>query len=476
MSEQSPLDISCQALILAAGKGTRMRSKTIKVLHPMLGKPLIDWVIDGAITAGIEDIVVVVGHDKEVVSEHLAQYESASSVSIRSVEQTEQLGTGHAVWSAREVLEEQGADYTLILSGDVPNLSAQTLSQFIEDARKSRKSVAMITAFLDDPARYGRIVRDPGHGEVIAIVEAADATDEELELDEINAGIYLMKTSFMLECLDKLCQGEAKNAQGEFYLTDVIAMASEQEGCVLGWVIDEVEETQGVNTRQDLALATEFARQRIVDGWMTAGVTFLSPSQVFVGPDVTLERDVTLYPGVHLEGETHIAEGVVIEPGCMVRDSTLGKGSYLKASCYLDQAKLDESVTVGPFAHLRPGADLGNGVKVGNFVEIKKTRMEPGSKASHLTYLGDAQVGEKANIGAGTITCNYDGVNKHKTEIGAGAFIGSNTALVAPGKVGEGAFVAAGSTLTNDVPNRSLGVARGRQRVIEGWADRKGRP
>lgn len=467
---------SCQALILAAGKGTRLRSQTIKVLHPMLGKPLVDWVIEGAYQANIRDMIVVVGHDRERVTQHVEEAHQGKDASVVCVTQEEQLGTGHAVWCAREQLGSTNAEYTLILSGDVPNLSTQTLEAFVARASESGKSVAMITAFLEEPARYGRVVRDPQHGEVVAIVEAADATEDELEIDEINAGIYLMKTSFMLEALEELCQGEATNAQGEFYLTDLIAMASEREGSVLGWVIDQVEETQGVNTRQDLALATDYARQRIVDHWMTQGVTCLAPSQVFIGPDVELGQDVVLYPGVHLEGKTRIGSDVTIEQGNMVRNSVLGDGCYIKSSCYLDQASLGQFVTIGPFAHLRPGADLGDGVKVGNFVEIKKTRMDDGSKASHLTYLGDAHVGKKANIGAGTITCNYDGVNKHKTEIGEGAFIGSNTALVAPIKVGDGAFVAAGSTLTNEVPSRSLGVARGRQRVIEGWADRKNRP
>jgi bifunctional UDP-N-acetylglucosamine pyrophosphorylase/glucosamine-1-phosphate N-acetyltransferase len=463
---------SCQALVLAAGKGTRMRSSTIKVLHPMLGRTLIDWVVSSALEAGIEAVTIVVGHDREHVQAHLSSGPYASSVTF--AEQLEQLGTGHAVWSARDALLAAGSDYTLVLSGDVPNLSAETLTSFLGAARQANVPVAMITARLDEPARYGRIVRADS-GEVTAIVEAADATPEQLAIQEINAGIYLMRTNFMLRELDALCTGTAQNAQGEFYLTDLIAAASGQGG-VLGWVIDEVEETQGVNTRQDLAHATEFARARIVDRWMLAGVTCMAPGQVFIGPEVKLGQDVTLYPGVHLEGRTLVGEGSVIEPGCVVRDAEIGAHCMIKASCYLQEARLEEHVTIGPFAHLRPGADLGPYSKVGNFVEIKKTRLEEGAKASHLSYLGDAHVGARANIGAGTITCNYDGVNKHRTEIGEGAFIGSNTSLVAPIKIGDGAFVAAGSTLTNEVPSRSLGVARGRQRVIEGWADRKNRP
>ncbi len=463
---------SCQALVLAAGKGTRMRSRTIKVLHPMLNRALIDWVVSGAVSAGIEAVTVVVGHDREQVQEHLLA--GPHSESVRFAEQLKQLGTGHAVWSAREALAATGADYTLVLSGDVPNLSEETLEAFIAEAMAASKPVAMITARLADPARYGRIVRDEA-GEVTAIVEAADATPEQLRITEINAGIYLMQTAFMLRELDALCSGEADNAQGEYYLTDLIASASEQGG-VLGWVIDDVEETQGVNTRQDLARATEFARARIVDRWMTHGVTCIAPAQVFIGPDVKLGSDIVLYPGVHLEGHTQVGEGTTIEAGCLLRDAEVGPGCLIKANCYVQGARLEQEVTIGPFAHLRPGADLGPRTKVGNFVEIKKTRLDEGAKASHLTYLGDARVGANANVGAGTITCNYDGVNKHVTEIGAGAFIGSNTALVAPIKVGDGAFVAAGSTLTNEVPSRALGVARGRQRVIEGWADRKKRP
>ena len=334
--------------------------------------------------------------------------------------------------------------------------------------------MALITAELDEPGGYGRIVRggkDQRHVE--AIVEAADATPEQLAIAEINAGVYVLRNDFALEALEALCSGVADNAQGEFYLTDLIAMASDRGLGVFGWPIDEVEQTHGVNTRHDLARATALARRLLVDRWMARGVTMHDPERVVIGPEVQLEPDVTLYEGVHLEGTTRVERGTTIEPGGFLRDAQIGPYCHIKAHSYIDAARLERGAVVGPFVHLRPGADLGPQVKVGNFVEIKKTRLDEGAKASHLTYLGDAHVGAGANIGAGTITCNYDGVSKHRTEIGPGAFVGSNSALVAPIRIGQDAFVAAGSTLTHDVPEGALGVARGRQRTIEGWAQRK---
>ena len=465
-----PTDATLQAVILAAGKGTRMRSETIKVLHPLLGDPLIDHVIDAAREAGCERVTLVVGHDRERVTEHVSQREDHDALSIAV--QDAQLGTGHAVWCAREQLGgDHAASHTLILYGDVPNLSAESLQTFVDDALSSPdQPLAVMTAVLDDAGRYGRMIRDH-KDQITGIVEHSDASPEQRQIKEINSGIYLVQTRFLLDELERLCTGPVENAQGEFYLTDLVATAS-QKGGARGWIIEDDREIQGVNTRQDLASAEAIARDRLNTHWMLQGVTMLDPSTTYIGRRVQLAADTTLYPNVHLSGRTSIGAHTTIEPGCVIRDTEIGAHCLIKSSCYTDEARVEDGAHIGPFAHLRPGADIGPECKIGNFVEIKKTRMERGSKASHLTYLGDAHVGAKANVGAGTITCNYDGANKHRTEIGEGAFIGSNTALVAPVTVGQGAYVGAGSTITTSIPDGALGVARSRQRNIEGWAAR----
>jgi len=282
----------------------------------------------------------------------------------------------------------------------------------------------------------------------------------------------VVRTSFLAEHLPGLCAAPAQNAQKEYYLTDLVGIAADDEGAT-GWVVPEAELIQGVNDRRDLWRATRFAQGRIIEHWMDEGVTFLDPERVIIESAVVLAQDVTIYPDVHLAGGTKVGSNTVIEGGCFVKDSIIASDVRLKAGCYITEAYVEEFAEVGPFAHLRPEASIGRDCKVGNFVEIKKTRMEEGSKASHLTYLGDARVGRGANVGAGTITCNYDGKNKHRTEIDDRAFIGSNTALVAPVRIGKGAYVGAGSVITEDVPDKALGVARGRQKNIEGWAETK---
>ena len=459
---------SIQSVILAAGLGTRMRSQTIKVLHPLLGKPMLGHVIDAAAESGCERVISVLGHQRQQVEAWLEQHQDAERLEVAV--QEEQQGTAHALWSARRFFDRE-FQYTAILCGDVPNMDGATLSAFFEAAIDSDAPVSLVTADLDEPATYGRIIRGE-EGEVKAIVEYADATDEQRAISEINAGIYLVKTSFLAQAMASIMERPADNAQNEYYLTDLIALGA-AEGGVYGWTVEEPRLIQGVNTRVDLARATDFARQRINHRWMLEGVSFVDPKRTTVESQVELDRDVTLYPDVYLGGETTIGSGVVVEPGCVVRDSSIGEGVYLKAHCYLTDARVEEDSTIGPFAHLRPGADVGRGCKVGNFVEMKKARLDDRAKAGHLSYLGDAHVGEGANVGAGTITCNYDGHTKSRTEIGAGAFIGSNSALVAPVKVGRQAYVGAGSVITEDIPDRSLGVARGRQRTIEGWVDRQ---
>ena len=456
-----------QAVILAAGKGTRMKSSTIKVLHEVVGRTLIDRVVDAAMGAGASDVTVVLGHDRAQVEDALDAREDADQITI--AEQAEQLGTGHAVWCARDALQG-GASHTLILYGDVPNLAPETLRAFVEDVIAGEATLGVMTAVLEDAGHYGRIVRDED-GAVTGIVEYKDASDEERAIREINTGMYVVETAFLLRELDALCSKPADNAQNEYYLTDLVARAASAGGAQ-GWIIEDVGEIQGVNTRADLARAARFARHKVNAHWMAEGVTLIDPGTTYIEESVTLEPDVEIHPNVHLRGETHVARDAVIEPNCVLTDATIGAGAHIKPGTTATQAKVGAGSAIGPMAHLRPGADIGAECKVGNFVEVKKTRLEDGAKAGHLTYLGDAHVGAKANIGAGTITCNYDGEHKHRTTIGAGAFIGSNTALVAPVTVADGAYVGAGSTITDEVPEGALGVARGRQKNIEGWVAR----
>ncbi len=453
-----------QSVILAAGLGTRMRSETIKVLHDILGKPMIEHVVEAALDSGSSKVISVLGHQRERVEDCLRERDYADQLDFAV--QSEQQGTAHAVWAARDAIDRD-IDYTAILCGDVPNMDGAALSQFFEATVDSGADVGLVTAIVDDPAQYGRIVRGDS-GRVEAIVEYADATDEQRAIDEINAGIYLVRTSMLMDALAQIMGDEPDNAQGEYYLTDLIEYGA-REGGVFGWAVDNPEMIQGVNNRADLAAATDFARRRINHGWMLDGVTFVDPDNTVVEPGVELARDTTLYPGVVLQGDTTIDSGTVVESGCVVKDCQIGADVHLKANSYLTEARVDDGSNIGPSAHLRPGADIGKDCKVGNFVEVKKARLDDGAKAGHLTYLGDADIGPGANIGAGTITCNYDGEKKSKTTIGAGAFIGSNASLVAPVNIGERAYVGAGSVITDDVDDRCLGVARGRQRIIENW-------
>ncbi len=457
-------EIDFQAVVMAAGKGTRLNSDRPKVLHEVLGKPMIGYAVGAALDAGAERVVVVLGHGRDEVRAWLDEHLDRER--IRYVIQEEQLGTAHAVWAAREYFDDS-PEYTAIISGDVPNMDAQTLGDFVTKTGHSSYPLGMMTAVLDDPAQYGRVLRDAA-GDVTGVIEYKDATEEQRQVSEINAGFYAVETEFLSRYLSEICEGPADNAQNEYYLTDLIAIAADKAG-VLGDIVDELGLIQGVNTRQDLAAATHFAQMRINRRWMDEGVTFIDPHTTYIEPEVRLAPDVELFPGVHLRGKTRIGEGTIIENGSVITDSELAAGVHIKANCYLTLARVDSGTAVGPFAHLRPGADVGKDCKVGNFVEVKKARLEDGVKAGHLTYLGDAHIGQGTNVGAGTITCNYDGENKHLTEIGEGTFIGSNTALVAPVKLGKKVYIGAGSVVTDDVPDESLAVARGRQRNIDGW-------
>ncbi|MEM8960419.1 MAG: bifunctional UDP-N-acetylglucosamine diphosphorylase/glucosamine-1-phosphate N-acetyltransferase GlmU [Acidobacteriota bacterium] len=446
------------AVVLAAGRGTRMRSSLAKPLHQVASRPMLAWVLDAARAAGCERLLIVVGHDADAIREQFAD-----ATDITWVEQTEQLGTGHALAQAERHVD--GDALLLVLSGDVPLLRPSTLDALATAADAAWG--AMAVAELDDPGRYGRVL-DAGGGRLDRIVEAADASPEELAVRHINAGIYALPAPSIFDHLRRL---DNDNAKGEYYLTDALGAAAQEGVALVG--LDDISEAFGVNTRRDLAQAAQALNRRTLDRLMDEGVTILAPERTTVEPHVRVGNDTVLHPDVNLRGDTVIGSGCEIHQGVWMQDTTLADDVLVKPYSILDHATVGEASIVGPFARLRPGTVLEEGVHIGNFVELKKTTMAPGAKANHLTYLGDASIGAATNVGAGVVTCNYDGERKHRTEIGAGAFIGSDTMLVAPVRVGDGATTGAGSTINQDVPDGALGVGRARQRNVEGWRERK---
>lgn len=459
--------MSFHALVLAAGQGTRMRSKLPKVLHPVLDRPMVLWAVKAALDAGASDVTVVVGHGREQVQAALT--EAFPDASVDTVVQHEQRGTADAVLSARGRWSAQSLPVA-VLYGDVPNVPPELLLQLAADHAAGDALVSLVTAQAPSPGGYGRIVRERD-GQVSRIVEARDATPEELAIEEVNVGIYLMDPTFLEETLPSL---QPNNAQGELYLTDLVALAAQRGKCVALQASD-IAPLEGVNDRVQLAQAEAVAQERILRHWQREGVSFESPSSVRVGPEVVLERDVTVAAQVHLLGATHVREGSRIDVGCVLRDTSVGRNAHLRPYTVATDAVLGDATGVGPFAHLRPATVLGEQVHIGNFVETKKTTFGDGAKASHLAYLGDAEIGEGSNIGAGTITCNYDGTHKHRTVLGREVFVGSDSQLVAPVTIGDSAYIGAGSTITKDVPAGSLAISRVPQRVIENWvALRKG--
>ncbi|MFV3329950.1 bifunctional UDP-N-acetylglucosamine diphosphorylase/glucosamine-1-phosphate N-acetyltransferase GlmU [Pseudomonas sp. NY15437] len=446
--------MSLEIVILAAGQGTRMRSALPKVLHPVAGKPMLAHVIDTARGLGPSRIHVVIGHGADRVRERL------QADDLNFVIQEQQLGTGHAVAQAAPFLS---ADNVLILYGDVPLIEQPTLERLM--AQATPEQLALLTVELDDPTGYGRIIRD-GAGEVQAIVEQKDATAEQRAIREGNTGILAAPRERLLGWLSRLSNS---NAQGEYYLTDVIAMAV-GDGLRVATAQPQVAmETQGANDRLQLSELERFFQLRVARRLMAQGVTLIDPARFDVRGEVSVGRDVTIDVNVILEGQVEIEDDVQIGPNCYIKDSTLRRGAIIKANSHLEGAHVGPDSDVGPFARLRPGSVLERKVHVGNFVELKNAHLQDGVKVGHLTYLGDSEVGARTNIGAGTITCNYDGANKWRTTIGEDVFIGSNNSLVAPVDIGAGATTGAGSTITAEVPAGTLGVGRAKQRVIEGW-------
>ncbi len=447
------------AVILAAGKGTRMRSERPKVLHRVAGRPLLEWVLDAARASGCERLLVVVGHGSEVVRSAI------HGDDIVWVEQREQLGTGHALAQAEPYLEE--AATLLVLSGDVPLVCAATLERLAAAAAGGWG--AMAVAELERPGSLGRVLAKVG-GDLERIVEAADAGAEELAVRRVNAGIYALPAPDVFERLRRL---GTDNAKGEYYLTDALGAASAAGEAVALVTLENPSEAFGVNDRHELSRVHRALLARRAGELVDQGVTLLEPQRTAIEPGVHVGIDTVIHPDVSLSGTTRIGKGCVLHQGVWIRDSTLADNVVIEPYSVLDGATVESGVSVGPFARLRPESVLLRGSRVGNFVEMKKSQLGEGSKASHLTYLGDATVGDGANIGAGTITCNYDGAEKHRTEIGDGAFIGSDTMLVAPVSVGRGATTGAGSTIHQDVPDEALAVGRARQRNIPDWSRKK---
>ncbi len=446
--------MSLDIVILAAGQGTRMRSALPKVLHPVAGKSMLGHVIDTARALQPQSIQVVIGHGAEQVRQRLTGDDLAFVI------QAEQLGTGHAVAQA---LPNLSAERVLILYGDVPLIEVETLQRLLQ--KVGPEQLALLTVKLDDPTGYGRIVRDT-RGEVQAIVEHKDASDEQKAIREGNTGILAVPGNHVGEWLGRLSNS---NAQGEYYLTDVIAMAVADGLRVATEQPLDAMEVQGANDRIQLAELERHYQLRAARRLMAQGVTLRDPARFDLRGEVDVGRDVLIDVNVILEGKVTIEDDVQIGPNCVIKDSTLRRGAIVKANSHLEGAVVGEGADCGPFARLRPGSVLGAKAHVGNFVELKNATLGDGAKAGHLSYLGDAEIGARTNIGAGTITCNYDGANKFKTVMGEDVFIGSNSSLVAPLNLGDGATTGAGSTITEDVPAHTLGLGRGRQRNIEGW-------
>ncbi len=451
------------AVVLCAGKGTRMKSEQPKVLHPLLGRPLCAWPIAAAVEAGASPLVAVVGPSAEDVRAAIRTHFSAAEP--RFCVQAQPLGTADAVRAAASELRDRKGP-VLILYGDTPLLTASTLRRLLAALEEDSASLALVATTAPDPSGYGRLLREDGL--VVRVVEDRDASPSERAVREVNAGIYAVDAHFLWTSLSAL---RPSNAQGEYYLTDLVALAATADG--VASVTVDFEETAGVNDRVDLAACGRVLRRRINHGHMASGVTLEDPDTTLIEAGVQLGMDVVLEAGVTLRQGTRVATGTRIGQGAVLDAVDVGEGTDIRPYCVLEHSRVGPRCVLGPYARLRPGSELDEGVHLGNFVELKKTRMGKGTKANHLSYLGDAVLGAGVNVGAGTIICNYDGVAKHLTEVGDNVFIGSDSQLVAPLKVGNGAFIGAGTTVTEDVPEDALVLSRSPQVVKPGWAKRR---
>ncbi len=442
------------ALILAAGKGTRMKSKLCKVLHTVAGRSLINYVLDSVQALGADKVVLVVGHQSQEV---------IAAIELPGVEyavQEPQLGTGHAVMAARDLLHGCTGNI-LILCGDIPLIRSETLSRFAECHAANNSGITVMTTIMDDPLGYGRIIRD-SYGLIRAIIEEKDATSDQRLVCEINSGIYLVRAELLFALLDRI---GSDNAQHEYYLTDIVREAVCDGIPVHGFLVEDSREVIGINTRYELAKVSHIIWDSVRESLMKSGVTLLDPTTAYVDSRVKIGQDTIIHPNVTISGLSEIGNDCVIESGVYILDSRLGDGVRVLQGSRLDRAEVHDGTSVGPMAHLRPEAMIGRNVKIGNFVEVKKSVVGDGSKASHLTYLGDSSIGKNVNIGCGTITCNYDGKKKHRTVIHDRCFVGSDVQFVAPVEVGPGSVIGAGSTITRDVPEKSLAVSRTKQKI-----------
>jgi bifunctional UDP-N-acetylglucosamine pyrophosphorylase/glucosamine-1-phosphate N-acetyltransferase len=446
-------------VVLAAGKGTRLRSGLAKVLHAAGGRTLVEHVVRACLPLRPREILVVVGHQADAVKQRV------TPLGAGSVLQVPQKGTGHALQVARRALKGR-SKFALVVPGDAPLIQTETLLRLARTHLEAQAAATLLTALLPDPAGYGRIVRK-SDGRVAAIVEEKSASPEQRAIQEINSSLYAFTLEKLWPCLGAL---RPENAHKELYLTDVIARLDQRGEMVQAEVADDAQEVLGCNTRAELAEVDRIFRERKRRALMDSGVTIFLPETVVIDPEVKVGPDTVIEPCVHLLGATRIGANCVVRTGSILTDAVLEDGVTVREHSILTASRVRRGARVGPFSHLRDGAEIGPNARVGNFVEVKKSRLGEGVKAQHLTYLGDATVGRGSNIGAGTITCNYDGVKKNRTTIGEQVFVGSNTALVAPVSLGRGAYVAAGSTITENVPADGLGIARGRQMNKKGWA------
>lgn len=454
------MNASLHIIILAAGKGTRMRSNLPKVLHKLANKPLLDHVIKTAQKLHPQKIHIVYGEGGPLIREYFKQYDD----NINWVLQSEQLGTGHAVMQALPFIEH--ASQVLILYGDVPLITDTTLSQLIKEMPKN--GMNLLTATFYDPCGLGRIIRDE-RGVAKAVVEHKDASKSQLQIKEINSGILATTSKILRDYLPKL---HKRNAQGEYYLTDIIAMLSNDKLYVNSMLTTNPEEVTGVNDNQQLARLERIYQKNLVNNLMQQGLTLIDPTRFDLRGELIISNDITIDVNVVIEGNVSIGANTTIGPNNFLKNTRIGKNVIIKANCVIEDANISDNCIIGPFARMRPGTNLEKGAHVGNFVEIKNAKIGKNSKANHLSYIGDAIIGEDVNIGAGTITCNYDGVNKHQTIIEDGVFIGSNTALVAPVRIEKNATIGAGSVITQDAPAEKLTIARARQTTIKDWKNK----
>lgn len=476
------IDFPLKAIILAAGKGTRFKSEKPKVLHRILGKPMV-WYVKFAVGwIKPDQTVIVVGYKKEEVKREL------NCDGCVFVDQDQQLGTGHAVYLAREYFKDFDG-YVLVINGDTPLVRGETLHNAgeylkalvryegvnLDTLRKGyrNKSVAgvAITAKVPNPTGYGRVIRDDA-GRIVRIVEEKDASPQEKRVDEVNSGIYIFYAPYLYEALEKL---DNKNAQGEYYLTDVVEILRQQDRYVYAFDIPDYTEILNVNDRLQLAGVENILKQRFMMFWALSGTTFHQPDSIWVEFDASFAKDVEIFQNCFISGNTQIDEGTVIEPNCVIKNSSIGKNVRILAGSYIEDSTIEDNAVIGPFARIRGGSVIGQHSQIGNFVEVKNSNIGQHSYAKHLSYLGDAEIGNNVNIGAGTITCNFDGYKKHRTVIKDNAFIGSDTMLVAPITVGKEAITGSGSVITKDVPDKALAIERNQQKIIENYAEMRKR-